>query len=87
MGTSTVEKIQVIEEKFFQIFQYMGIPREQIRKEVSFVNDFNFGDFQFICLAFYIGIYFKINIREHDYSEFKTIGDTIDFVKRKLDAN
>ena len=55
--------------------------------EASFTKDFDFEDFQFTCLAFYIGIYFKINIRERDYAELNTIGSTIDFVKRKLNVN
>jgi len=65
----------------------MGIPQEQVKMEASFTKDFDFGDFQFTCLAFYIGIYFKINIRERDYAELNTIGSTIDFVKRKLNVN
>ena len=65
----------------------MGIPKEQIRMEASFENDFDFEEFQFTCLAFYIGIYFKINIRERDYAELNTIGSTMDFVKRKLEVN
>ncbi len=76
-----------IEENFLKILKYMGIPKEQIRKEASFIKDFDFEDFQFTCLAFYIGIYFKINIRERDYAELNTIGNTLDFVKRKLEAN
>jgi acyl carrier protein len=76
-----------IEENFLKILKYMGIPKEQIRKEASFIKDFDFEDFQFTCLAFYIGIYFKINIRERDYAELNTIGNTMDFVKRKLEAN
>lgn len=79
--------IYTIEEKFSQIFRYMGIPREQIREEASFAHDFDFEEFQYTCLAFYIGIYFKINIRERDYAEITTIGNTINFVKRKLDSN
>ena len=76
-----------VEEKFSMIFKYMGIPKEQIRMEASFENDFDFEEFQFTCLAFYIGIYFKINIRERDYAELNTIGSTMDFVKRKLEVN
>lgn len=76
-----------VEEKFSMIFKYMGIPKEQIRMEASFENDFDFEEFQFTCLAFYIGIYFKINIRERDYAELNTIGSTMDFVKRKLEFN
>jgi acyl carrier protein len=79
--------MHTIEEKFSQIFKYMGIPQEQVKMEASFTKDFDFEDFQFTCLAFYIGIYFKINIRERDYAELNTIGSTIDFVKRKLNVN
>jgi acyl carrier protein len=74
-----------IEEKFTQILKYMGIPREQIHENASFVHDFDFEEFQFTCLAFYIGAYFKINIREKDYAELNTIGSTINFVKKRLE--
>ena len=79
--------MNVIEEKFFLIFKYMGIPKEQIRMEASFANDFDFEEYQFACLVFYIGSYFKINIRETDYAELSTIGNAMDFVKKKLQTN
>lgn len=79
--------MHIIEYKFSQIFRYMGLPEEKIQPEASFVNDFEFKDFQFTCLVFYIGAYFKINIRESDYAELKTIGSTMNYVKKKLDAN
>ena len=87
MDTLTIENVKTVEEKFSQIFRYMGLPKDKIRSEASFEKDFDFGEFQFTCLAFYIGIYFKINIREKDYSEIDTVGGAMDFVKRKLDAN
>lgn len=65
----------------------MGIPQEKITMEASFADDFGFNDFQFTCLAFYIGLYFKINIREREYAELDTIGNVINFVSRKLDNN
>jgi len=65
----------------------MGLPKEQIRPEASFFTDFDFVDFQFNCLVVCIGTYFKINIQERDYSELNTIGEAMDFVKRKLEIN
>lgn len=85
METEKNEIMRTIEEKFTQIFKYMGISKEKITMEASFADDFGFDDFQFTCLAFYIGLYFKINIRERDYAEMDTIGNTINFVRRKLD--
>jgi len=81
---TTTESTKTIEEKFSQIFKYMGLPKDQLRKETSFVKDFDFGEFQFTCLAFYIGAYFKINFKEEDYETINTIGDAIDFVKKKF---
>ncbi len=79
--------MKIIEEKFSLIFKYMGIHKEQIRMEASFANDFDFEEFQFAYLVFYIGSYFKINIRETDYAELNTIGNAMNFVKRKLQVN
>jgi acyl carrier protein len=78
--------MHTIEEKFTQILKYMGIPKEKIHENASFVSDFDFEDFQFTCLAFYLGIYFKINIREKDYAELNTIGSTLNFVRKKLEV-
>ena len=76
-----------IDEKFTSIFKYMGIPKEQLRPETSFVKDFGFEEFQFNYLVFYLGSYFKINIRETDYAELNTIGSTMDFVRRKISSS
>ena len=78
--------MHTIEEKFTQILKYMGIPKEKIHENASFVSDFDFEDFQFTCLAFYLGVYFKINIREKDYAELSTIGSTLNFVRKKLEV-
>jgi len=79
--------MRAIEEKFSLIFKYMGIPKEQIRMDASFANDFDFEEFQFTCLVFYIGSYFKINVKDSDYTELDTIGNAMNFVKRKLEVN
>lgn len=79
--------MQEIEKEFSQIFNYMGIPKEQIRMDASFTKDFDFDEFQFTCLALYIEIYFKINIKESDYVQLNTIGSTMDFVRTKLTTN
>lgn len=75
-----------IEEKFSQIFKHLGIPKEQIRMETSFIDDFEFNEFQFTCLALYIGVYFKINISEKDYAELKTVGNMFEIVRKKLEV-
>ena len=70
-----------IEEKFSRIFKYMGIPKEQFRLDASFVQDFEFNEFQFDCLVLYIKNYFELNITESDYTKLNTIGNTMTLVR------
>jgi acyl carrier protein len=76
--------MQKAEKKFFQIFKYMGIPKEEIRMDASFVKDFEFEEFQFGYLVFYLESYFRITIRENEYSKLNTIGNAMNFVRIKL---
>ena len=73
-----------IEEKFALIFKYMGIPIEQIQMEASFVKDFEFVEFQFGYLVFYLESYFRITITESEHCELDTIGSTMNYVKSRL---
>lgn len=72
-----------IEEKISRILKYMGIPNEDIRLDASFVKDFEFNEFQFSCLVYYIKNYFDILIEENDSMELNTIGNTINFIRNK----
>lgn len=76
--------MKTIEEEFMQIFMFMGVPKEKIKIESSLVEDFDFDEYQLICLALYIDIFFKVNIKESDYNELITVGDAIDLVKNKI---
>jgi len=60
-----------IEEKFSRIFKYMGIPKDQFRFDASFIQDFEFNEFQFDCLVLYIKNYFELNIKESDYTNLR----------------
>jgi len=87
MGNQTEIKHQIMdqtEEKFSRILKYMGIPKEEVRPEADFITDFEFNEFQFNCLVYYIGNYFDIPVRESDYPEINTIGNTINFIRRKI---
>lgn len=72
-----------IEEKISRILKYMGIPAEEVKPEASFVKDFEFNEFQFNCLVYYIINYFDIPVKEWDYPELSTIGNTINFIRSK----
>jgi len=71
------------DERFSRILKYMGIPYEEVRPEASFVKDFEFNEFQFNCLVYYIINYFDIPVRECDYSQLTTIGSTKNFIRGK----
>ena len=70
-----------IEEKFSRIFKYMGIQKEQFRLDASFIQDFEFNEFQFDCLVLCVKNYFELNITESDYTKLNTIGNTMTFVR------
>jgi acyl carrier protein len=72
-----------LEEKISRILKYMGIPNEEIRPDASFVKDFEFNNFQFNCLIYYITNYFDITVGECDYPQLITIGSTINFIRNK----
>ena len=72
-----------IEEKISRILKYMGIQGEEVRPDASFVADFEFNEFQFNCLIYYIRNYFEIPVGESDFQEFNTIGNTISFIRNK----
>lgn len=76
--------MHTIEERFSLVLKYMGIPSKEINMESSFVKDFEFGEFQFGYLVFYLESYFRIKIKESDYSELNTIGSTKELVIRKV---
>ena len=75
--------MEQLEEKFSRILKYMGIPKEEIRPDTSFVTDLEFNEFQFNCLVYYITNYFDITISEIDYKQLTTIGRTMNFIKSK----
>ena len=72
-----------LEEKFSRILKYMGIPSEEIRPEASFASDFEFNEFQFNCLVYYIVNYFDISVSESDYLQLTTIDSTKNFIRNK----
>ena len=63
----------------------MGVPQEKINDEASLIEDYDFDESQFICLALYMGIFFKVNVRSSEYDEIATVGGAINLVKRKLE--
>ena len=71
------------EERFSRILKYMGIPIEEIRPDASFTSDFEFNEFQFNCLVYYINNYFDISVDESDYPQLTTIGSTMNFILNK----
>jgi len=75
--------MEQIEEKFSRILKYMGIPKEEIRPDASFAVDFEFNEFQFNCLVYYISNYFDISVSESDYPQLTTIGNTKNFIRNK----
>ncbi len=76
--------MQNIELKFSRILKYMGISEDLIQMDASFKKDFEFNEFQFSFLCYYIKSYFKINICQKDYASLDTIGNTLNFIQERI---
>ena len=75
--------MEQLEEKFSRILKYMGLPKEDIKPDASYAVDFEFNEFQFNCLVYYIHNYFDISVDESDYPQLTTIGSTMNFIRSK----
>lgn len=78
--------MKTIEETFTEIFMYLGVPGEQVSMEASLSTDFGFGELHFSFLALFIKICFDLNIEEKDLVILDTVGNVIDLVKMKIEA-
>ena len=67
-----------------QASQLLAVDLEVQALSFSVHHGVDFDEHQLICLALYIDIFFKVNIKVSDYNEITTVGDAIDLVKKKI---
>jgi acyl carrier protein len=60
--------------------QYLGVAKENITKETSFMNDLGADSFDAIELTLALEDKFGIEISDNDAKKLKTVGDLVGFI-------
>ena len=79
------EEISVsVEEKVIGIVsEQLGVPKEEVKRESSFVDDLKADSLDVVELVMEFEDEFEITIPDDDYEKIRTVGDAIDYIDQK----
>lgn len=73
-----------VEEKVIGIVsEQLQIPKEEITREKSFVDDLKADSLDVVELVMEFEDEFKVTIPDEDYEKIKTVGDAIKYIEEK----
>ena len=73
-----------VEEKVMGIVsEQLNIPKEEVRRESSFVDDLKADSLDVVELVMEFEDEFEITIPDDDYEKIRTVGDAIDYIEAK----
>ncbi len=73
-----------VEEKVIGIVsEQLQIPKEEISREKSFVDDLKADSLDVVELVMEFEDVFKITIPDEDYEKIKTVGDAVKYIEEK----
>lgn len=73
-----------VEEKVIDIVsEQLGVPKEDVTKESSFVDDLKADSLDVVELVMEFEDEFGITIPDDDYEKIRTVGDAINYISEK----
>ena len=73
-----------VEEKVIGIVsEQLGVPKEEVTKESSFVDDLKADSLDVVELVMEFEDEFEVTIPDDDYEKIKTVGDAISYIDEK----
>ena len=73
-----------MEEKVIEIVsEQLGVPKEEISRESSFVDDLKADSLDVVELVMEFEDEFGITIPDDDYEKMRTVGDAVDYIEEK----
>jgi acyl carrier protein len=74
-----------VEEKVIGIVsEQLGVPREEVSRQSSFVDDLKADSLDVVELVMEFEDEFNVTIPDDDYEKIKTVGDAIDYIEERL---
>lgn len=72
-----------VEERVFEVVsQHLGIDKDQITREKSFVNDFGADSLDLVELVMELEEEFNVQIPEEEAEKIQTVGSAIDYIEK-----
>jgi acyl carrier protein len=73
-----------VEEKVMGIVsEQLSVPKEEVRRESSFVDDLKADSLDVVELVMEFEDEFEITIPDDDYEKIRTVGDAVDYIEAK----
>lgn len=76
--------MSAVEEKVIRIVsEQLGVPKEEITRESSFVDDLKADSLDVVELVMEFEDEFEVTIPDEDYEKIRTVGDAIKYIEER----
>ena len=74
-----------VEEKVIGIVsEQLGVPKEEVARESSFVDDLKADSLDVVELVMEFEDEFEVTIPDDDYEKIRTVGDAVDYIEERM---